>query len=255
MALGPAASDELREARPARWRGLRAGHQPSVRLWLALAQAALSADATPDEPRTAAPGPDRGRDCAADAHSGIRSGDRRLHAQALRRARSGQSREEAEIRRRVSALVTALEPDTLQRLLLSTGSAVRRRELLLTASQGLALDAVLALVEAAARTDGEGVSHGARLFEKLAAHAEAARRSDSGRSPAARADRSAHCGLDPRHPTPTPYAHALARRPSTAAQVGSAGTWPPAGSPVPHADGSLRWEWGRRAVAGVAERS
>lgn len=229
----------------------------SVRLWLALAQAALSADATPDEPRTAAPG------LIADAIA------QRMHTEAYDRVivdymlklsaelRSGQSREEAEIRRRVSALVTALEPDTLQRLLLSTGSAVRRRELLLTASQGLALDAVLALVEAAARTDGEGVSHGLlRLFEKLAAHAEAGTPTQRQLADPQLREQIAQliAGWTLRDPNPTPYGHALARLASTAAQAGVAPERRHQPDPLHLMQMALEVGVGGRVVAGVAER-
>jgi len=198
----------------------------SVRLWIALAQTALSAEAGPGGPRTVAPA------AVADAIA------HRIHNEAYDRViveymlklsaelRSGGSREEAEIRRRVSQLVTALEPEVLERLLSSAGSALRRGEMVITFSQSLALDAVLALVQAAARMDGEGIPHGLlRLFEKLAAHAEAGTPMQRQLAEPQLREQIARLvtGWTLRDPNPTPYGDALAR---LASRVGPSGVAP-----------------------------
>ncbi|MBE0592554.1 MAG: hypothetical protein IH616_09155 [Gemmatimonadales bacterium] len=186
----------------------------SVRLWIALAQAALSAESATDGPRGVTP------HTIADAIAQRiqnEAYDRVIVDYMLKLAaelRGGQSREEAEIRRRVSDLVTAMEPEVLERLLTSAGSALRRRELLLTVSQGLAVDAVLALVQAAARADGEGISHGLlRLFEKLAAHAEAGTPTQRQLADPQLREQITRMitGWSLRDPSPTPYGQALAR--------------------------------------------
>lgn len=81
--------------------------------------------------------------------------------------------EAASLRRRISQLVGTLQPETLRRLLEMGGDMVQRRRFVLDASQGLAVDAVVDLVQAAAQTSHQTISHSmVRLLSKFAVHAE-----------------------------------------------------------------------------------
>ncbi len=89
--------------------------------------------------------------------------------------RCGQTPESAALRQRVSRLISSLRPETLSRLLEMGGNTVQRRRFMLDASQGVAVDAVVELVEAAAVASGQTISHSmARLLHKLAAQASGA---------------------------------------------------------------------------------
>ncbi len=88
------------------------------------------------------------------------------------RAAGGQ--EALELKGRMSKLVGNLDPETLERLLEMGGDRPQRREFLLNATQGMAVDAVLDLVQAAHRTEKQqDVSHSLmRMLQKLAHHAD-----------------------------------------------------------------------------------
>ena len=74
---------------------------------------------------------------------------------------------------RVSRLVTSLKPETLRRVLQAGADHSERRRFALTASEVLAVDAVIEVVEAAAATTGQTISHQLlRLLHKFAHHAE-----------------------------------------------------------------------------------
>jgi hypothetical protein len=95
-----------------------------------------------------------------------------LHiAEELRKA---PEHEAAPLRRRISNLVSSLQPETLQHLLTMGGDVLQRRRFVLDAASGLAADAVVELVQAAAAASNQTVSHSMlRLLAKFAAHAEA----------------------------------------------------------------------------------
>lgn len=77
------------------------------------------------------------------------------------------------LQRRVSRLVGTLSPSTLKQLLAMGGDVAQRRSFLLDATQGLAVDAILQLVRAAAELEKRTISHSLlRMLVKLAAHAE-----------------------------------------------------------------------------------
>ena len=77
------------------------------------------------------------------------------------------------LRKRVSRMVGALQPETLRRLLQMGGDAAQRRKFVLDAAQGMAVDAVVELVKAAAESSEQSISHSlVRLLSKLAQHAE-----------------------------------------------------------------------------------
>jgi hypothetical protein len=78
-----------------------------------------------------------------------------------------------QLAQRVSKLIGALSPETLQRLLTASADKAEQRRFLLNASQVLAADAVMEVVEAAAQAAHQTISHNLlRLLHKLAHHAE-----------------------------------------------------------------------------------
>jgi len=81
---------------------------------------------------------------------------------------------EPRMRERVSRLLTSLKPGTLRRVLEAGADNAERRQFALTAADVLAVDAVIEVVEAAAATTGQTISHQLlRLLYKFAHHAEA----------------------------------------------------------------------------------
>jgi hypothetical protein len=76
-------------------------------------------------------------------------------------------------RERISRLMASLRPETLRSLLEAGADHAERRRFALTASEVLAVDAVVEVVEAAAVTTGQNISnHLLRLLHKFAHHAE-----------------------------------------------------------------------------------
>ncbi len=91
-------------------------------------------------------------------------------AEELKRAHG---QEALALQRRISKLVRALRPETLRRLMDMGGDVLQRKRFALDTSQGLAVDAVVELVQAAADTSKQTVSHSMmRLLSKFAVHAE-----------------------------------------------------------------------------------
>jgi inner membrane protein involved in colicin E2 resistance len=85
-----------------------------------------------------------------------------------------QGKEAAALQRRVSKMVSALNPDTLKRLLEMGGDTHQRRRFVLDAAQGMTVEAVVDLVKAAADAEGQSVSNSfIRMLSKLAVHARA----------------------------------------------------------------------------------
>jgi hypothetical protein len=84
-----------------------------------------------------------------------------------------EGKEAAALERRISSLVGTLSPETLQRLMHMGGDVRQRRKFVVDASQGMAVDAVVEIVRAAANTSGQAISHSMmRMLTKLAAHAD-----------------------------------------------------------------------------------
>jgi hypothetical protein len=80
---------------------------------------------------------------------------------------------EPRARERVSRLLSSLRPETLRGLLAAGADHAERRRFALTASEVMAVDAVMEVVEAAAATTGQTIStHLLRLLHKFAHHAE-----------------------------------------------------------------------------------
>ena len=150
------------------------GGAPAGELWLGLANLALSADGQ---------GPPDGADPlivarAIDDQVGQVAYDRVVLDYLGQMAEEVSGRAgawEPRARERVSRLMASLDPSTLRSLLQAGADHAERRRFALTASEVLAVDAVVEVVEAAAVTTGQSISsHLLRLLHKFAHHAERA---------------------------------------------------------------------------------
>jgi hypothetical protein len=156
---------------------MRGSRSRAAQLWIGLARAALasdlddetlaeSADST-DPVAVAKAIDDHKRDAAYDQ---VVVGYLLQIAEELK-AKGG--KEAAALQRRISRLVSTLQPDTLQELMQMGGDVIQRRKFVLDATQGMAVDAVVDLVQAAADTSGQTISHSLiRMLSKLAVHAD-----------------------------------------------------------------------------------
>src|SRR5436309_5606848 len=154
---------------------LREGDARAAQLWVGLARAALATapedTRPPPEPAVIAQ--------AIDAHSkaGATAYDQVIVGYLLQIAaelKTAGSTEAAALRRRTSRLIRTLKPETLQRLVGMGGDLAQRRQFVADAADGMAVDAVLDILKAAAETSHETISHSlVRLLSKLAVHAEA----------------------------------------------------------------------------------
>jgi hypothetical protein len=144
-----------------------------VQLWLELARAALPDGAETDLAGSSHPGV-----LAAAINHRIRevSYDQTVVSYLVRVAEEvavGETVEQAWLRRRLSRLIASLDPAALERLLEVGGNEVHRRRLVLAASQTLAADAVLKVVQAAGESSSRNISDSLMLLlGKLAQHAE-----------------------------------------------------------------------------------
>ena len=143
-------------------------------LWVGLARAAMSSN----EADEAGPGPTEPSIVAkaidehprAAAYDQVIVGYLLQIAHELKTASGGKAEE---LRRRTSRLIASLRPDTLRRLVMMGGDAGQRGQFVLDATHGMAVDAVLEIVKAAADASGQTISHGlVRMLSKLAMHAE-----------------------------------------------------------------------------------
>jgi hypothetical protein len=143
----------------------------AAELWVGLARAALMTDTTNDdaelEPTAVAK--------AIDEHAREQAYDQVVVGYLLQIAEEikvTQGKEAAALQRRVSKMVSALNPETLKRLLDMGGDTHQRRHFVLDAAQGMTVEAVVDLVKAAADAEGQTVSNSfIRMLSKLALHA------------------------------------------------------------------------------------
>jgi len=156
---------------PASERGARA-----AQLWVGLARAALTAQAgnddqpTPTEPAVIARAIDEHPRTDAAAYDQVIVGYLLQIAEELKTAGSADA---VALRRRTSRLIRALKPETLRRLVDMGGDFTQRRKFVHDATDGMAVDAVLEIVRAAADSSHQTISHSlVRMLSKLAAHAE-----------------------------------------------------------------------------------
>ena len=144
----------------------------AAQLWVGLARAALASDSSDEadigDPTLVAKAiDDHQREVAYDQ---VVVGYLLQIAEELKGAGGAES---AALQRRVSQLVGRLKPDTLRQLMEMGGSRAQRRKFVLDATQGMAVDAVVDLVKAAADDSKQTISHSlVRLLSKLATHAE-----------------------------------------------------------------------------------
>jgi hypothetical protein len=151
--------------------GMRAGH--AAQLWVGLARAAIASELAA-QPESSAIEPEMVAQ-AIDEHDREQAYDQVIVGyllQIAREVRQGDTREDSGLKRRISRLVGSLQPTTLRRLLEMGGDATQRRRFVLDAAQGMTVDAVVELVQAAATAEGQTISHSlVRMLTKLASHA------------------------------------------------------------------------------------
>lgn len=154
---------------------MRGDKSRAAQLWIGLARAAIAAEAG------AAAGGEESSDPvlvakAIDEHKKDAAYDQVVVGYLLQiaeelKAKGG--KDAAALQKRISRLVATLQPETLSRLLHMGGDAHQRRKFVLDAAQGMTVDAVVELVQAAADTSGQNVSHSlVRMLSKLAVHAD-----------------------------------------------------------------------------------
>jgi hypothetical protein len=166
----PAAAEAGEDAPLGAARGVR-----SAQLWLGLARAALAGqlgegEEPPTKPAAVAQAIDAHARGGGEGYDQVIVGYLLQIADELKQAGGAEA---ADLRRRTSRLVGALRPETLRRLIEMGGDAVQRQRFIRDATDGMAVDAVLELVQAAADTSHQTISHSlVRMLSKLAAHAE-----------------------------------------------------------------------------------
>ena len=144
-------------------------------LWVGLASAALASDGQEAHPAPASADPSEVAR-AIDDHHGEKTYDQVIVGYMLQIAdeiKTDPNPEGSALNRRVSRLVNSLRPETLKRLLEMGGDTHQRSRFVLDATQGMAIDAVMELVKAAADAGSQNMSNSlVRLLNKLAVHAE-----------------------------------------------------------------------------------
>lgn len=150
------------------------GDARAAQLWVGLARAALATapeDATPTEPAVIAEAIDARATGGGDtAYDQVIVGYLLQIAAELKTAGGSEA---AALRRRTSRLIRTLKPDTLRRLVAMGGDFTQRHQFVADVTDGMAVDAVLDILTAAAETTHETISHSlVRLLSKLAVHAE-----------------------------------------------------------------------------------
>ena len=153
--------------------GTRDQRVRGAQLWIGLARAALAGqigedDAPPTKPAVIAK--------AIDEHPRGEAYDQVIVGYLLQIAeelKTAGGQEAVELRRRTSRLIGDMQPETLRRLIEMGGDGAQRRKFVMDASLGMAVDAVLDIVRAAADASQHSVSGSLmRMLSKLAAHAE-----------------------------------------------------------------------------------
>jgi hypothetical protein len=148
----------------------------AAQLWVGLARAALATDGSDEAPASTEPAViaraiDERAPQSAGAYDQAIVGYMLQIAEELK---SAGSNEAVALRRRMSRLVRGLRPQTLRRLVEMGGDFAQRQKFVADATDGMALDAVLDIVQAAAAASQQTISHAlVRMLSKLAAHAEA----------------------------------------------------------------------------------
>ena len=156
-------------------RVLKRGTPKSAQLWVGMARAAmmLDDDAELDEdsanPLVVAE--------AIDSRQSEKAYDQVIVGYLLQIAEElkeqGGTPEATDLQKKISELVRQLSPESIRRLLQMGGDINQRRNFLLNASQGMTVEAVMDLVNAATAQGTQSISHSMmRLFSKLSKYAE-----------------------------------------------------------------------------------
>ena len=193
----------------------RGGDAKAAQLWVGMARAAMmldddtELDAESTKPLVVAEAIDKKQQ--EQAYDQVIVGYLLQIADELKK--QGGTPEAVELQKRISDLVKGLSPETLKKLLQMGGDAGQRRQFLLNASQGMTVEAVLDLVQAASTDGRQTISHSMmRLFSKLSKYADG--EADPVRRANAEASVREHMGklisewnLD--DPNPTAYGNVL----------------------------------------------
>ncbi|HSL70706.1 MAG TPA: hypothetical protein VK864_10725, partial [Longimicrobiales bacterium] len=145
----------------------------SAQLWIGLARAALALEDHELEPESTDPGVVAQ---AINAHPAAKAYDQVIVGYLLQLAqelKQDGGSASATVRRRLSRLIGALDEATLRRLIEMGGDLAQRKRFVLDASEALAVDAIVELVQAAAASTNQSISNAmVRLLTKLSAFAE-----------------------------------------------------------------------------------
>lgn len=202
--------------------GTRDARVRGAQLWIGLARAALAGqigedDALPTKPAVIAK--------AIDQHPRGEAYDQVIVGYLLQIAeelKSAGGQEAVELRRRTSRLIAEMQPETLRRLIEMGGDGTQRRKFVMDASLGMAVDAVLDIVRAAADASQLVVSGSLmRMLSKLAAHAEQGKPQARGRAERALREqvRGLLTGWSLADPNPEGYGLALQRMSQTSTRL------------------------------------
>jgi hypothetical protein len=146
-----------------------------AQLWIGLARAALATEGTETPPPSTEPAVIARAIDERSTH-GTGAYDQAIVGYLLQIAeelKGAGSSEAVALRRRMARLVRSMKPETLRRLVAMGGDSAQRRKFVADAADGMALDAVIAIVQAAADSSQQTISHAlVRMLSKLAAHAE-----------------------------------------------------------------------------------
>lgn len=165
--------EEDDEADKAEMRGSRSR---AAQLWIGLARAALASDVDDAELDAADSTDPVVVAKAIDDHKRDEAYDQVVVGYLLQiaeelKAKGG--KEAAALQKRISRLVSTLQPETLHNLMEMSGNVTQRRKFVLDATQGMAVEAVVDLVQAAAESSNQTISHSlVRMLSKLAVHAD-----------------------------------------------------------------------------------
>ncbi len=153
----------------------RGGSTKAAQLWVGMARAAMMLDEKADlnnesmSPLVVAEAIDKRQQ--EEAYDQVIVGYLLQIAEELKK--QGGTPEAIELQKRISELVKQLSPASLKKLLEMGGDLSQRRQFLLNASQGMTVEAVLDLVQAATADGKQSISHSMmRLFSKLSKYAE-----------------------------------------------------------------------------------
>jgi hypothetical protein len=193
----------------------------AAELWVGLARAAMagSRSAAPDEPVPTEPSVVAQ---AIDERHGAEAYDQVIVGYLLQisnELKDAPASEAVALRQRTAQLVASLRPETLRRLVAMGGDAAQRRDFVMNATSGMAVESVIEIVKAAADTSGQAISDGLlRMLNKLGQHAE--RGGEQARPAAGRALREQVdrllTGWQLEDPNPEQYGKVLQRLASSA---------------------------------------